>query len=160
MLEQKVENQSFRGWRGAVLVLGVALLVILGSGFFDWLGRFIGRAASVLFIAFGCAVAWLLLNTCVLAFLYECDGSRLRVSRLYGKRKRPMLEVWFNTLRACGSLEAMRQRFPGAPVQRAARRECPLAPLALAYDDGGRAAILLIQPDDRLRAAILKAVRG
>ena len=59
----------------------------------------------------------------------------------------------------CGTPEEMKRRFPGARVSRATRRQCPLAPLALAHDSGGRTAILVIQPDDALRAHLIGVLR-
>ena len=160
MIEQRVENRSLKGWRGIALVLALAALVILGSCFFTWLGRYIGGAASVLFIAFGGALAWALLDRCVLAFVYTCNGSCLRVCRAYGKRQRFMLDVWLNSVRACGAPEEMRARFPGARVQRAVRPACPIPPLAVVWQDGGKPSILVLQPGDRLRDVLIRAAKN
>ena len=159
MIEQRVDNGVLRGWRGPALIAVVAGAVLLGSAAFNGLGRYIGRASSWLFIAYGGLIAWYLLDRYVLAFVYTCDGSCLRVRRAYGRYERPMAEAWLSSALACGSLEAMRRRFPGARVQRAVRKKCLIAPLALAYGAAGGTAILLLQPDDRLRGAILRAVK-
>ena len=159
MIEQRIQNRSLQGWRGIALVLATALAVVLGSSLLHALEPRIGTASSVLFIAYGCAIAWFLLHWFVMGFIYHCDGSCLRVYRVYGKRRRPMLEIWLNSVRACGEPEEMKRRFPGARMQRAVRRECPIAPLALAWNDGGKAALLLFQPDDAMRAAVMAAAK-
>ena len=159
MIEQRVQNRSMKGWRGFALVLAVAALVVVGSVFFSFLERWIGRASSLLFILFGCVVAWFLLDWYVLDYLYTCAGGCLRICRVYGKRERFMLDVWLNSIQAYGSLEAMKRRFPDAKVQRAVKQECPLAPLAVAYTDDGRTRILLIQPDQPLREAIQRTLK-
>ena len=159
MLEQRVEGPSLKGWRGVALILAVALLVVGASHFFSFLSRWIGGAASPMFIAFGCAVALFLLEGFVMRFEYLCGGGCLRVARRYGRYRRPVAEVWLNSIQACGDLDAMRRRFPAARVQRAVRRECPLAPLAVAYNDGGKTTILLLQPDDAIRQRIVRAVK-
>ena len=159
MVEQRVEGCSLRGWRGVALVLGLAVLIIAGSCLFSWLGRWIGGASSALFIAFGGAVAWLVLDRYVLAYTYTANGSCLRVCRAYGKRRRFMLDVWLNSVRGCGTPEEMKRRYPGARVQRAVKRDCPIPPLAVAWQDGGRTSLLLIQPNDQLHAVIAGAAK-
>lgn len=159
MTEQRIQNRSLSGWRGVALVLAAALAMILGSGLFHALGCFIGSAATLLFIAYGCAIAWFMLYWFVMGFIYHCDGSCLRIYRAYGKRQRPMLEVWLHSIQALGSLQELQGRFPGARVQRALRPECPIEPMAVAYRYSGKVSILLIQPDDEMKRALLAAVK-
>ena len=154
MIEQRVENRRLNSWRGAAVVLASMLVVVLASSLFGWLERWIGRAASILFIAFGFGVACFLMNRYVLAYIYTYDGACLRVYRAYGRLRRPMLELWTGNVRAAGSPEPIKKRFPGARMQRATRPGCPNEALALAHNDAGRTAILLIQPNDQLRAAL------
>ena len=160
MIQQRVSHGSLNGWRGVALIAVIALGVILGSNFFYYLGRYIGNAASLLFILFGMGVAWFLLNRYVMSFVYVCDGSCLRVRRAYGRYERFMADVWLNGIQACGPLDAMKSRFSGAKVHKAVRPECHIEPLAVVYNDAGRTAILLMQPDDALRAVILRAVKA
>lgn len=159
MHEQRVEHRSMKGVRGFALVALTALAVLAGSSFFAFLERYIGNAASLLFILYGCLIAWLLLDRFVLSFVYSCSNGCLRVRRAYGKRQRPMADVWLNGVQACGSLDDMRKRFPGAKVHRAVKQGCPIEPLAVAYNDAGKTAILLLQPDEPLRRMIVAAVR-
>ena len=137
----------------------IALLVILSSNFFSFLERYIGTLSSLLFIAFGCAVAWVLLDWYVLGFVYSLQNGCIHVSRAYGKRRRPMADVWLNGIQACGTLQDMRARFPGARILKAVKKECPIAPLAVVYNDAGKTSILLMQPEDALREAIVRAVK-
>ena len=37
--------------------------------------------------------------------------------------------------------------------------ECPIEPLAVAYNDAGRIAIMVLQPEDALRQVIVKAAK-
>ena len=160
MIEQHVAHGSMKGWRGVALIGAVALVVILGSNFFYFLSRYIGNAASPMFIAFGMAVAWFLLNRYVMGFAYYFDGSCLRVRRTYGRYQRQVADVWLNGVKACGTLEEVRRRCPGARLQRAVKPECPIEPLAVAFNDAGKTAILLLQPEGKLRDVILGAVKG
>ncbi|MBR1560029.1 MAG: hypothetical protein IJ646_07280 [Clostridia bacterium] len=159
MLEQRVENPAPSGLKGVALIALVAAAVLAGSNFFYFIGQWIGTASSILFLLYGALVAWLLLDRYVLKFIYTCDGNCLRVCRAYGNRERFMADVWLNGVQACGTLDDMRRRFPGAKVQRATKRECPLEPLAVAYNDAGRTAIMVLQPNEELRKIIVKAVK-
>ena len=134
-----------QGWRGAVLVAVVAVVVILSSNFFYFISRWIGNAASPLFILFGMGVAWFLLNRYVMSFVYYCDGSCLRVRRAYGRYQRQVADV--------------KARFPGARTQRAVKPECEIQPLAVAFNDAGKTAIVLLQPEEELREILMKAVK-
>lgn len=160
MIQQRVSHRPLNGWRGVALIAVIAVVVILSSNLFYYLGRWLGNTASLLFILFGMGVAWFLLNRYVMSFVYACDGSCLRVRRAYGRYERFMADIWLNGIQYCGSLEDARRRFPSARVQRAVKPECSIEPLAVAYNDAGKAAIVVLQPEDELRAAILKAVKG
>ena len=129
MHEQRVEGRPLKGWRGVALIIGVAALVVAASNILYFAERWIGRAASVLFIAFGCAVAWFLLDWYVMSFVYTCENGCLRVTRRYGRYKRPVADVWLNGIKSAGALDDLRRRFPSAKVQRAVKKECPLDPL-------------------------------
>lgn len=159
MIQQRVSHGSLNGWRGVALIAVIALGVILGSNLFYYLGKYIGNAASLLFIVFGMGVAWFLLNRYVMSFVYVCDGSCLRVRRAYGRYERFMADVWLNGVTCCGTLDDVRRRCPGARVQRAVKPECAIKPLAVAYNDAGRTAIVVLQPEDKLRDVIVRAVR-
>lgn len=161
MITQRIEHPPLKGWRGVALILLIAAGVIALSNVCAALERIIGSLyASLLFILAGMGVAGFLLNWYVLGFLYAMDDSRLRVSRVYGKRERPMADIWLNSIQACGSPEDMRRRFPGARVHRAVKQTCAIAPMAVAYRDAGKVALLVMQPKDELRQAVVRAVKG
>ena len=161
MIRQRVEHAPLTGWRGVALILLIALLVIALSNIFSALERVLGSMwASLLFILSGMGVAGFLLRRYVLGFQYTCENGCLRVSRVYGKRERPMADIWLNGVQACGEPDAIRQRFPSAKVQRAVRADCPLPPMAVAYRDDGKTAIMLLQPEQPLRELLIEKVRA
>ena len=160
MINQRIENRAPGGIRGLLLVLLIALAVVLGSVVCSWLSGIVGGAASIIFIVYGFVLGFFVLDRYVLGYAYALENGCLRVSRTYGKRDRPSLEIWLSGAIASGSLEAMKARFPSARVHRAVKRECPIEPLAVAYNDAGRDAIIVLQPDEPLRAVILRAVKG
>ena len=157
MLRQRVENPRPGGLWGVALVLSVAAAVALSSRLFGWLSRWLGVWASAGFIASGCALAWFLMYWYVLSYGYSLDGSRLEVVRRYGRYERMATQVWLSRVQAVGEPEEIKRRFPGASVERATRRGCALEPLAIAYLNGEKQAILVIQPEDELRARLVAA---
>ena len=159
MLEQKLRNRQPGALGGLGLVALIVLAVLAGSAFFNRLAPRLGTLSSVGFIAYGAVIAWLLLNWYVLGYIYTANADCLRVCRTYGKRERFMADVWLNQLLASGTEEEMKRRFPGAPVSRATKPQCPLEPLALAYRDSDRARILVIQPEPALREHLVAAIR-
>ena len=159
MLEQRLRNRQPTALQGVGLILLIALAVFAGSAFFTLLQRRIGALSSALFIAFGCAVAWFLLNWFALSFVYTATDDVLRISRAYGKRERFAADIWLNRVEAWGAPEAMKQRYPGARVLNATRAQCEYEPLALVYRDSDSLAIAVIQPDDAMRRHLLAAIR-
>ena len=160
MLRQKIQNRQPKGLQGVGVVALAALATLAGSAFFYRLGARLGSMASLLFIAYACAIAWFLLNWYAMSFIYTANDDCLRVSRAYGKRERFVADVWLNQVVAYGAPEEVRERCPGAPVTQATRSQCALEPLALAYREDGRTRIIVVQPDDALRAHLMKVLKG
>ncbi len=151
MLEQKLQNPRPDALRGIGIIALTALAVFVSSAAFSRLSTRIGSLASLGFIAYGCFIAWWLLNRYILGFTYTATADVLRVCRTYGKRERFMADVYLSTIQAWGSEADMKQRFPGARVERATRDRCDIEPLALAYTFDGKPAILVLQPDEAMR---------
>ena len=159
MLQQKLRNRQPTALQGVGLVLLIALAAMAGSAFFSLLERRIGVLASVLFIAYGCAIAWFLLDWYALSYVYTATDDCLRICRAYGKRERFAADVWLNRVVAWGAPDEMKRRYPQAKALHATRAQCPYEPLALVYQNSGGLATAVIQPDDAMRRHILDAVR-
>ena len=80
MLQQKLRNRQPTALQGVGLVLLIALAAMAGSAFFSLLERRIGVLASVLFIAYGCAIAWFLLDWYALSYVYTATDDCLRMA--------------------------------------------------------------------------------
>ena len=159
MLQQKVQNRRPDALRGIGIIFGAALAVLAGSALFSRLERWIGAASSIGFILYGGAIAWFLMDRYVLGFIYTAAGGVLRVCRFYGRRERFMADVRLDDVLAYGAPEDVKARFPAARVTRATRPQCPFAPMALAYRQAGEPAILVLQPDDAMRARLVEDIR-
>ena len=160
MRSQRIQNRQPKGLEGVGVVALVALAALAGSAFFTRLQPRLGAVASLLFIVYGCAIAWFLLNWYAMSFIYTSTDDVLRVCRAYGKRERFMLDVWLNQVSAYGTPEEVKARCPGVPVSQATRAQCDLKPLALAYAQEGKTRILVIQPDDGMRAHLIGVLKG
>ena len=160
MLRQKIQNRQPNPLQGVGLVLLVALAAVGGSVLFTRLQARLGTTASLLFILYGCAIAWFLLNWYGMSFIYTATDDCLRLCRAYGKRERFMADVWLNRVVAYGTPEEMKARFSDAPVTRALRSQCPFEPLALAYREGERIRLAVLQPDEAMRAHLIGRIKA
>jgi len=160
MIQQRIERRSLDGIRGILVVLAVMAAAILGSAFFTFLGSRIGSPASILFILYCCGIAWFLMNRYVLSFIYTTDGSCLRIARKYGKRERFMCDIWLSSVTAYGDPESVKQKVPGARIDRAIKSQCDLPQFAMAYKDAGKQAIIIIQPNEEMKKVILEKLKG
>ena len=159
MYRQEVKDVSLKGVKGILLVLAVLVAALGGSALFTLLGKAIGNASSIAFIAYCCLIACFLLSYYVMGFVYSTDGSCLRVCRCYGKRERFMCDVWLNTVQAYGRPEEVARRFPEARTEKAVKKQCGPEPFALAYKSDGKIVILHIQPDDAMRRKLIEVLK-
>lgn len=159
MLQQKLQNRQPNALQGLGVILGVAAAVLAGSMFFTRLAPRLGTLSSLLFIAYGCAIAWFLLYWYAMSFIYTAAGDCLRLCRAYGKRERFIADIRLGDVAAYGPLDAVKERFPDARVTHATRAQCEFEPLALARRQGGAVEIFVIQPDEKLRAFLVEGIR-
>lgn len=159
MLRQKIQNRQPNALQGVGLVLLIALAAVAGSAFFTRLAVRLGNVASLLFIAYGCAIAYFLLNWYGMSFIYTATADCLRLCRAYGKRERFMADVWLNQVVAYGTPEEIKERYPDAPTTRATRSQCEYPLMALAYKEGGKVRAAVIQPDEAMREHLTKKIK-
>ncbi len=159
-MQQKIQNRKLPAWAGILLVLGIAAFLLVLSQVCAWLSQATGTSLGMfLFWGAGAGAAWLLLNRVVMGYTYTYNGLVLRVERTYGSRSRFAEDVNLRRLKGMGTLEEMKARFPGAKVFRATRRQCPLPELAVAYADGDRVRIAVLQPEEALRAKLMEDMK-
>ena len=155
MLEQTVQNRRPTPVEGLLIIAATVAAILLGSTLFGWLERWIGHAASLCFLVYGALIAIFLMNRYVMAYHYAASDDVLRLSHSYGRYRRFICDVWLNRVKAAGAPDELRRRFPDARVTRCAKPKCDLAPLALAWTSEGKTEIVVIQPDDALRAHLM-----
>ena len=159
MIEQRLQNRRPGALAGLGVILGAAVAVVAGSAFFTMLAPRLGTLSSLLFIAYGCAIAWFLLDWYVLCFIFTASADCLRVCRAYGKRERFICDVRLDDVVGWGTPEDVKARFPEARTTHATRAQCEFEPLALAYRENGKLRALVIQPDGPMREHILSQLK-
>lgn len=160
MHRQKVQNRPLSAVRGLLVVAGLIAVLVVASTALSLLAPSIGEgAASIVFWIVGIAAALWTMRRFILCYSYALNGVMLRVTYAYGRYERPMCDVYLRSVLAAGAPEDIRKRWSSARVQRATRPGCALEPLAVAYNDGNRTAILVVQPDDDIRQALLDAAK-
>lgn len=159
MYEQRVTDPKLKGKKGTFIFLAVIAAAFLGSAFFTKIEPYVGRAASMGFILYGCGVAWFVMSRVIACFDYVTDGNSLQVFRAYGKRRRVMTVVWLGNVQGFGTFEDMRKKFPGARLDKAVKPQNQLETFAIAYRDDNRQAILVIQPDEKMREILNKGLK-
>lgn len=158
MHQQQVRNPKPNTIQGLLIVLGLVAAIILDSFLAQILMPLIGNAlGSLVFWAVGIALAMWTMRRFIMSYSYALTPSLLKITFAYGRYQRPFAEVYLNNILHTGSLEDMKKRYPGARVQNATRKGCALAAYAVAHRDNGRVTILLLQPDETIRAALTTA---
>lgn len=155
MHQQKLRSRPLSTLQGIAVVLG-----LIAAGLADaLLANVLARIAPALvsatvFWGVGALLALWAMRRYVLSYSYILSGTVLRISFAYGRYERVMTDIYRNNILACGTLDEMRKRYPGARVNRACLKGCDLPILAVACRDNGKPAVYLIQPDDEIREAV------
>ena len=160
MHQQKIQNPPVKPLAGLAAVAVILAVLAADLLLSRLLARALGEAAgAVIFWALGLGVALLSLRRFVLSYSYIMSGQLIRVSFAYGRYERVMSDLYFANLLYLGTPAQAKERFPGARVNRAALKRCPLETVAAVYRDGGKPAVYLLQPDDEIRARLEETFR-
>lgn len=157
---QKVQNQKLSALKGLGVVALIFAVIFAASIVTSLLTPVIGSlAASIAFWAAGILVALWTMRRFILSYSYGMGPNVLRVAYAYGRYERVMTDIYFGNILNAGTLEDMRDRYPGARVNRATRPGCAIPALAVAVRDNGAPAIYLLQPDETIRTALEETAR-
>ena len=161
-MKQIVAHKKLGTVQGILLVLALAAaLILINYLVIDVLAACVSyKVAGAAFWVCGGLIAWQVLRIYIVKYTYALNGGVLRLSRSYGKRERPIEEIYLNCLLFVGAPEAAKKRWPGLKRVRAlhARGECPVT--AVVYDTAGGRRMALIQANDELKARLTAQVKG
>lgn len=156
---QEIKGPKLSGLLGVGLVAGSVAALWLWSRVLGALQAYIGyMLASILLVIGGMLIALWILRRFIMGYRYELDGENLALGRQYGRRVRFMDHLMLRSAVACGSFQDMQKRFPGAEIERAVRKDCPIPELAVVFK-ADSVKIVCLQPNDGIRQAIVAAVK-
>lgn len=156
MYRHTVQNPPIKSLHGLLIVAGLVAVIWIDSLIAGLITRFSGLIAAIFFWGVGAAVALWTMRRFSLGYSYSLSSTVLRIAHLYGKRERPMQDIYLNNIVFSGTPDAVTGRYPSARVHRAVLPRNPAETFAVAYRDDGRIAIMLLQPDDRIKAELGK----
>ena len=159
MHQHKVRSRPLSALQGIAVVLGVVAAGLVDALLANLLSRVAPALVSTtVFWGLGAVLALWVMRRFVLSYSYILSSSLIRVSYAYGRYERVMTDIYRNNILACGTLEEMREHYPGAKVNHADLKGCDLPTLTVACRDDGKPALYVLQPDEEIREAILKSV--
>lgn len=157
MHQQTVKNPPLKAWKGVLVVVGLLAALLLISTAVQLLTPLIGGTLSaVLFWGLGAGVALWTMRRYVLAYSYAANSNTLQITFAYGRYRRLMEEIYFNNMYRSGDLDALKKRYPGARVHRATRPGCEYPEFSVAYRNNGKTDIIVLQPDETLKAILIE----
>lgn len=160
MHQHRVQNPKLNPVKGLLVVIGLVAAVMLDSYLAQLLTAFVSElVAAVAFWGVGVLIALYALRRFVLAYSYQLSASLLRVSHAYGRYERLIEDVYLNTVVAAGSPEELTRRYSDARVHRAVMKGCGLETFAIAYRSDGRTQLFVLQPDEKIREALIAAAK-
>lgn len=161
-MRQRLSNPKLKWWQGILLILGIVLALLIiqfaAAAYALYMGGANARLyASAGFWVFGILLALLILRHFIMEYEYSLEGLILRVDRIYG-RMRPRMAVQIVTRKIAfvGTPEDAQAKYPGAHPTNYTRGRTGIALLAIAHETARGVRLIHIQPDDALRARLLK----
>ena len=159
--EQTVGKGGTKSWVGFFVAIGVVLLFY---GFNLLLTYFVNLGlnllvASIIFWGLGIAVASALFYRFAIIYKFELGEVKFTVSRIYLHNPRMMLEILTREIVFLGTPEEAKARWPEARISRAVshRASDPIA--ALVYIRGKDARMLLFEPNEDMKGALLRFIQ-
>ena len=161
-MKQIVAHKKLGTLHGLLLVAGLLIVLILMNYLvLGLLATYIGNGASSLaFWVLGGLIAWAVLRIYVVKYFYLLDDEVLQVNRAYGKRERHIDNVYLHQLVFVGPPEEARKRYPNAVRVHALHAKGEHLTVAVVHRASQGHRILLIQPNDEIKAALTAKVKG
>ena len=162
MIHQTLKGRSISPVKGIFLILGLAVSIVLVS----WIERAIALSTG---FQYGSFAVWLLvvaevaavLRLSVMEYRYSLGEGRFFVERVYGGSARITHDIPLDQVVAFGPKDEVFRRCGSAQTyEKAVVKQLDLPEAAIAYqkDKDSAPALLVIQPDEAMAAALRAAV--
>ena len=170
-MEQRVSGPKVKPWQGIVLVVSVAVFLFLAQFIMTFLQytlaslQILGRqtaytVASVAYWLVGGIVALIFVRKYVMNYLYTVNTKVLHIERVYGPGKpRYVEDVYFSGLRALGTPQELKARYPSAKTIKAVHTRETLDTRAVAYETSDGTKLLLFQPNEEMWSWLQDALK-
>ena len=156
MYRHTVQNPPLKPLHGLLIVLGLVAALWIDSLLAGLLASFSELLSAILFWGIGALIALWTMRRFVMGYSYSLSSTMLRVAHLYGRHERPMQDIYLNNIVLSGAPEDVIRRCPNARVHRAVLSRNPAETFAVAYRDDGKLAVLIMQPDERIKEELKK----
>ena len=158
MIHQSLKGRSLSPLKGILLIAGLAVSIVLVS----WVERAIALSTG---FQYGSFAVWILvvaevmavLRLSVMEYRYSLGEGRFFVERVYGGSARITHDIPLSRVLAFGPKEEIFRRYGNAQTyEKAVVKEIQLPEAAIAYtkENSDAPALLVIQPDEAMAAAL------
>lgn len=159
-MKQTVAHKKLSAVEGIALIIALLVALLLLNAALSLLSAILGPGTStLLFWGSGTLIAYWMMRTYVAAYCYELTPDVLRITRKYAKRERYLEDIYLNALLFVGTPEEAAARYPQAKKVSAIHKSAGLAVTAVVQKPDTQTRIVLLQPDEALRAKLVERVR-
>lgn len=161
-MKQTIGNKKLGNIAGLLVVIGlVALLILVNFASSLFLAPLIGyNPAALVFWIIGGIIAFIVLRVFISRIQYEMDEDVLVISRIYGKKARPIENIFLRQLVFVGTPEEAEKRNPKLAKVKALHSRCKLPVTAVVYKTSTRPRMALLQLNDEMKAALMEQLKG
>ena len=162
MITQRLNGQSVSPLKGALIIAGLALSIVLLS----WIERAVALSTGFQYAGFA---VWILVGAealavtrlSVAALHYTLDGGHFIVRRVYGQSGRVIYDIPLDSAVAFGAKDEIFRKYGNAQTyDSAVSKKEKLDQMAIAYKKPGRedVSLIVIQPDDAMLRGLMAAI--
>lgn len=161
-MKQTNGNKKLGNFAGLLVVIGlVVLLILLNFASSLWLAPLVGyNYAALVFWIIGGIIAFIVLRVFISRIQYELSDDMLIISRIYGKKARPIETIFLRQLVFVGSKEEAEKRNPKLAKVKALHSRCKLPVTAVVYKTSTHPRMALLQLNDEMKAALMEQMKA
>lgn len=161
MVRQRVKGRTVSPLVGILLILGIALSIVVIGWIEQAIQLVTGSQLGAVMWLLVVAEAALAMRLSVMEYLYTVADDKFYIERVYGDHGRIVYDIPIKDIAAFGGkAEIFKEYGNGQSFDKAVMRHCTLKEMAIAYhkENSEQMKLLVIQPDEELRAALDRAI--
>jgi hypothetical protein len=164
-MRQRLANPKLKWWKGILLILGIVAILFamqFAAAAYTYFSGFENAPvqASVAFLIFGIALAFLVLRNFIMEYEYTLEGLSFQIDRIYGgMRPRMAIQIVTRKITFVGTPEEAQAKYPGAHPSSFTRSKAGIEVLVVAYEDKNGVRLINVQPDKKMRARLFEIAK-